>query len=118
MANEFLTITLTDRAPVRIKTAEWGIIARAKAWDNQYESQANRTWRLTVREHWDGRVIVYGVRDSVWPGEGASRAGELVPARDVPGYDHLAEAIHRVAQDCGCERIAAECIADLPATEL
>lgn len=118
MANEKLTITLTDRAPVTIVKDDWGVIASAKDWDNQHESQADRTWRLTVREHEDGRVIVYGVYSTQLQSERAARAGELVEANDDKGYDYLAPVIRRVAEACGCDRIAAECIADLPATEI
>jgi hypothetical protein len=118
--NEKLTITLTDRAPVTIVRDHWDIIASAKAWDNTYESQANRTWRLTVRAHDDGRVIVYGVHASAWQGERDVRAGELVvpPPTTAEGYDYLAPVIRRVAQACACEQIADECIADLPAREI
>jgi hypothetical protein len=31
-----------------------------RIWDNEYEFQANRTWRLRARRHADGRAI-YGV---------------------------------------------------------
>ena len=107
------TITLTDKPPVKIREDQWPLIATAKDWDNTYESQANRTWGLRVRQHDDGRAIVYGLYDSAYQGEGGRRAGELVEAGgDIPA------AIHRVAQDCGCERIAQDCIAALPAQEL
>ncbi len=118
MGNEKLTITLTDRAPVTIVKNDWGVIASAKDWDNQHESQANRTWRLTVREHDDGRTLVYGVYDSAFQHERDARAGELVPANDDGSYDYLAPVIRRVAEACGCERIADACIADLPAQEI
>lgn len=113
MASENLTITLTNRAPVSIVKADWPVIASAKAYDSEHESQANRTWRLTVRQHEDGRAIVYGVYDTSFRGERDSRAGKLCAA----GED-LAAAINAVARDCGCEAIAAACIADLPAEQL
>lgn len=94
------------------------MIASARDWDNQYESQANRTWRLTVREHEDGRVIVYGVYTTQFQGERAARAGELIPANSDTDYDYLAPVIRRVAEASGCEQIAAACIADLPAQEI
>lgn len=111
--NEKLTITLTDRAPVTIVKADWPIVATAKDWDNEHECQANRTWRLTVRQHADGRAIVYGVYDSAWQHERDLRAGQLCDA-DA----NLAAAIREVASDCGCERIVPACIADLPAEVL
>ena len=56
------TITLTGRAPVRIREDEWPVIASGsyKDWDNQYEFQANREWKasIRVRQHPDGRKHV------------------------------------------------------------
>ena len=107
------TITLTDRPPVTIREDQWPQIASAKDWDNTHESQANRTWALRVRQHDDGRAIVYGLYDSQFQNERELRAGELVEADG-----DIAAAIHRVAKNCNCEQIAQECIADLPAVEL
>lgn len=107
---KYRTITLTDRPPVRIVEADWPQIARAKSWDNRYECQANRTWRLCVRQHDDGRAIVYGSYSSAWQGARGADAGELLAAGD-----DIPAAIHRVAADCNCEGIVADCIADLPA---
>lgn len=108
----YRTITLTGRAPVRIAEDQWPIIASAKRFDGQVECQANHTWRLTVRQHTDGRTIVYGVYDSCYPGEGA-RAGEVLAAgKDIP------ESIYRVAEACNCTQCADDCIADLPAIDL
>ncbi len=108
------TITLTGRPPVKIREDEWPIVASAKAWDNQYEFQANRTWRLTVRQHADGRAIVYGVCTSQWEGEHERRGGEILDA----GAD-LAAAIVRVGADTQMpENIVRDCIANLPAEDL
>src|SRR3990172_1064566 len=60
--NKMIAITLTGRAPIRIRDADWPIIAEAgpNDWDNTYECQANRTWRASihVRRHADGRAII------------------------------------------------------------
>lgn len=118
------TITLTDRAPVRIREDEWPVIATAKDWDNQHESQANRTWTLRVRQNKkDGRTIVYGVYTTQFQNERGEAAGELLtPPSDAQikddewyVWDEIASAIKRVASRCGCDDIADECIADLPA---
>ncbi|HMP03552.1 MAG TPA: hypothetical protein PKC45_13730 [Gemmatales bacterium] len=57
------TITLTGRPPVNISEDAWPIVASAadKEWDNRYECQANEIsrWHVTVRQHDDGRAIVY-----------------------------------------------------------
>lgn len=107
------TITLTDRAPVRIRQDLWPIVAAASEHDGKVESQAVRTWTLRVRQHADGRAIVYGVYRSNWEGARGAAGGELCEA----GAD-LAAAIHRVAATCECEAIAGECIADLPPVDL
>jgi len=104
---------LTGRPPVTIEEDLWPVIASAKQWDNQYECQANRTWHLIVRQHADGRSLVYGVYTTQYQGERGARAGELIGAGD-----DIAAAVHRVAEACGCESIAEECIADLPAVEI
>lgn len=122
------TITLTGRPPVKISDADWPVIASAyhKRWDNQYESQANRVnkgW-LKVRQHADGRAIVYGRDDydTQWQGEAnhCYRGGELLE----PGAD-IAAAVLRVATalvergaDDAMLQIAHECIANLPVEEI
>jgi len=64
-APKYRTITLSDRAPVKIVEADWPEIASGKSWGSQRESQANRRWSLRVRQHKsDGRTIVYGTYTS------------------------------------------------------
>jgi hypothetical protein len=141
MANEkpYLTITLTGRPPVKIKKDDWPVIADATDNDDhgtQIGNQANREddWRVKVRQHADGRAIVYAIYDysTLFQGErGASvRGGELVAADG-----DLVETISRVSRDMAervnAERVNAEnlpgdvflrlgqeCIADLPAVEI
>jgi hypothetical protein len=59
-----ITITLTNRRPVRINEDHWPYIAEGQ-WDDhdgQIRAQANREWHLwiCVRQHADGRALVYG----------------------------------------------------------
>ena len=109
--NPKLTITLTDRRPVEIVKDDWPILARASDHDGQYESQANRKWRLLVRQHEDGRCIVYGVHNTDWQGESDRRHGML-----IDGLDEAPAAIKSVAESIGAaESVADYCIADLPA---
>lgn len=125
------TITLTDRAPVKIAEEDWPVIAHGSYYDHdgQVAAQANRSWRCTirVRQHEDGRSIVYGTYDyhTTWQGaRGADgRAGELLAAGD-----DLVGAIRRTAATLdaitGGEYTAhigeaeRSCIADLPAEEI
>lgn len=126
------TITLTNRPPVVINDENWPLIASAsdKEFDNQYESQANQIskWFVGVRQHEDGRAIVYATYSYTnnWAGarDFHAKRGVLLP----PGQD-LVAAINEVCDDiAGAEcdgednarwkTIAAECVADLPAEVL
>ena len=131
------TITLTNRPPVRIAETAWPIIASARRHDGQVECQANHVWHLTVRQHADGRTIVYGSEDrgngGMHQGYEAAYAGELLESSSAyedrcPG-DHprawrkrtqdIVEAICRVGKDARCsEAMIRECLADLPAEDL
>jgi hypothetical protein len=109
-----LTIALTNRPPVGIVKEDWPVIASVHDYDNQYEFQANRHWYLTVRQHEDGRTVVYGKYSTQFPNEHDRRAGELVEANG-----NIAAAILNVAETLEFEnRLAQECIADLPAENL
>lgn len=132
--NPYLTITLTGRPPVKIKKDEWPVLASAgdKEFDNQYEFQANRLakWKLTVRQHADGRAIVYAVytyTSQFMDGHDHDvRAGSLFDAgADIP------DAIRTVADEIESRmphdatwstgyfpRLMHECVADLPAVEI
>jgi len=112
------TVTLTGRPPVRVREDFWPIIARARRHDGKVECQANHLWDLTVRQHADGRTLVYGSEDSgnggVYQGYEAAYAGEMLE----PGAD-IASAIIRVGEEARCSKsMQDECIADLPAVDL
>jgi hypothetical protein len=112
------TITLTDRAPVEIVEADWPTIAQAYYGDNE-PNPPNRTWRLKVRQHADGRTIVYGVHLTAYPDESSLRAGYLPDADGLPDAIGLIDAIHRIAEEIDAPGwMAARCIADLPAVAL
>lgn len=115
------TITLTGRAPVRIVEADWPVIAKASDWSggSGHECQANQEASVRVRQHSDGRAIVYGLRDSgpggMPLGYRGVAAGEVVDA----GGD-IAAAITRVVESLGPDwsGLAEDCIANLPAQEI
>ena len=112
------TITLTDRAPVKISEALWPRIAYASRHDGKVECQANHEWYLTVRQHADGRAIVYGCEiggmGGVRQDYEEARAGLLLDA----GAD-IAAAVRRVGERARCsDAMIDEVIADLPAVEL
>jgi|SRR5216684_86479 len=136
--NEKLTITLTGRAPVKITKDEWPVVASADdSWhDGEVECQANRTksWKLIVRQHADGRTLVYGIYASMshWQGESSEnvRGGEMftvegATADEVGDTAPIIAAIFRVAEDLSTRsgqeefhRLSHECVADLPAVEV
>ena len=125
MANEKLTITLTGRAPVTVNKGQWPIIASAKWHDGgEFEHRANRHRSLVVRQHDDGRTIVYGVYSTNWQGELDARGGELLTvngadADNIGDAAQVIAAIYRVADYLQFDRhFADRCIADLPAEEL
>lgn len=126
------TITLTGRPPVSIDEDQWPTIAKgtAKEFDNQYEFQANRisNWGVYVRQHADGRALVYAVyrHTSNWQGARGydARRGVLLPV--AADMDDICRAIETVCDDIAKAEahgddasrwptLAAECIADLPA---
>ena len=112
--SDTLTITLTETRPVQIVKDDWPIVARAKDWDNEHEFQANRTWRLTVRQHEDGRCIVYGVHTTQFQNESDRRGGVIVDS-----LDEAANAISEVGEHLGfSQELIEACVADLPAVRL
>lgn len=129
-----LTITLTGRPPVRILKADWPLIASATddRYDSEHQCQANReaAWALRVRQHADGRAIVYAVYHytSRWAGEPEYhvRAGHLLaPGADIPAaiLALTDELETRMPDDAEWghgyfQRLGHECVAALPAVEI
>lgn len=129
------TITLTGRPPVTIDEDTWETIAQAKdkEHDGQVESQANRVseWAIRVRQHEDGRAIVYATYSysSQWQGArsySAKRGVMLPTGSDADAICRAIRAVAREIADAECHEgdearwptIAAECIADMPAETL
>ena len=135
-----LTIPLSERRPVTIDKSEWPLIASADWHAGEHKSQASEVAYLRVRQHADGRTLVYGDRDS---GPGGMRAGyrathagyllvphasapesmvagpagPLISHRDVDPAE-IVRAIRRVAGAIGHDDLGSECVADLPAESL
>jgi hypothetical protein len=118
-----ITITLSDRPPVRVVKSEWPIIARADWYSGQHECQANEIAWIRVRQSRDsGRVIVYGMRER-GPGGMAigyreTAAGYLLTLADDRSNDAIVRAIRRVAGAIDMPMLGDECIGDLPAEDL
>jgi hypothetical protein len=124
------TITLTGRPPVKIREDQWPEIASAK---ERPGSMRNGTpvpnyetdeYSIRVRQHEDGRTLVYGVVNAatVWTGTEHWRGGELL-SPTIPGDamsgDAIATAIRRIGEAGGMpDSVIRKCIADLPADEI
>ena len=120
-----IKITLSDASPVSIDPEAWPIVARADWHDGQVECQANNERTIRVREHADGRRIVYGRQfagnGGQYMGTRNPEAGYLIPAgesRHGEGDEATIRAIRRVAGAIGDDELGAECIGDLPAQEI
>jgi hypothetical protein len=116
-----IAVTMSERAPLKLDPELWPLIASADTHDGQVECQANREWAIKVREHEDGRRVVYGW---VQRGNGGmpigyrgASGGYLVEAGANSGEETI-RAIRRVAGIIGDDQLGDECIADLPAEEL
>jgi len=126
------TITLTGRPSVKISEDDWPIVASVseRDWDGEHRCQANITWDwwIMVRQHTDGRVVVYGGYDFSTEYQGdrdyRARAGVYL---DQPGT--ICQAIRDVCRELASAEsdsdytarwrtMAARCIADLPAEEI
>lgn len=129
-----LQITMSDRPPITIKLSDWPKVASTEWYSGEIECQANEVAHIRVREHRDGRRIVYGARDQgpggmavsyrgsaagflVAPGEAFRDAGDG-PLGHEPDAEGTVRAIRRVAGVIAMPDLADECIADLPAEEL
>lgn len=115
--SKMITITMSETAPIKLDPKVWSLVAEANWFDGQHDFQANTVRAIKVREHADGRRVVYGWERSGPGGQYAdfrpSYAGWLL----APG-DDVVRAIRRVAGVIGDEKLGAECIADLPAAEV
>ena len=129
MTKKLLTITMTNRPPIRIDSANWSVIARSVWYEGSFECQANRRSYLKVLEHGDGRRIVYGEYMSLWQGERDRSAGVLLaaPAGDaetVAAIRSVAAVLEACDDDDDDPRtrypscLADACIADLPPEDL
>jgi hypothetical protein len=136
-----ITITMSETAPVKVDPEQWPIIASAETHDGKVVYQANTEWVIEVREHADGRRLVYGSqsagRGGQYAGYRGKDAGYLIAvdtqveghgspddmrrayaARDKVREEQTIRAIRRVAGVIGDEDLGAECVGDLPAQEI
>ncbi len=114
-----IEIALSDRAPVKIDPDKWPVIAFAETWNGEHKFQANYVRWIKVREHADGRRLVYGMLDSgnggVPNGWRGASGGYLIDADQEAG---TVRAIRRVAGLIEDPKLGDECLAALPAQEI
>lgn len=122
-------ITLTNRAPVKIREDEWPVIAFAvgdsfrgdvgRYTQAKQQGEIDR-YSLHVRQHADGRMLVYGVLNATEAHWRQPAGGDSRREGDVIAFtDDVAVTIRRVGERCNLPRaIIDACIADLPAVEL
>lgn len=118
-----IKITLSDRRPVSIDPEKWPIAASVSDHDGQVKCQANTIWYIKVRENEDGRRVVYGAKDA---GDGGQHMGFrgtyggflIDKLESGQNEEETIRAIRRVAGMIERDDLGAECIGDLPATEL
>ena len=120
-----MRIVLTARVPVEIDSVVWKLIGHADGALGDYgpgmtprPDHESAAWSMSVREHADGRVIVYAVAE-----RDASEWGRPCPCHDggeiIEAGADLAAAISRVAIECCVpSKTARNCLASLPAEVL
>jgi len=120
-----ITITMSERRPITIVVDEWPQIAYGEDYSGQYDFQAFDGAWIRVRQHDDGRAIVYGYAGD-WNGGGRPERRNVSAGFLLDKGDDLARAVRRVEGIlAGCsmagdyaEGAAERCIGDLPAEEI
>jgi hypothetical protein len=127
MSVRWLTVTLSNAAPVRIDRDQWGILAEAQEQGGVRAAAGGGTsppaWtrRLIVRRAPDGRVLVYGVCTfAIGPDRRGGELLDYVALSDKtmapPSETEIVVSIRRVAESLGFPTdIALRCVANLPA---
>lgn len=119
---KLIKVLMSERAPVKIDPEDWAIIAEAADYSGPHESQANHKWFIKVREHEDGRRLVYGqlVRGPGGAPAGwkSAYAGFVIDPKKDDVSNETVRAIRRVAGLIGNHDLGSECVADLPVETL
>jgi hypothetical protein len=126
MEAKMRTITLTDRAPVRIREDEWPEIARGDFSDGNH---LDEYWKIyiRVRKHQDGRVIVYGTYDAStsFDRDQHHRVGVVVgPADASVGHyiklvaSQMVDRVQDSQQHWNIRKVADDTVASLPVEDI
>jgi hypothetical protein len=105
-----LHVTVSGLPPVRIQTERWPVIAHAQCSNAAFKFQDGHMGHLAVRQHSDGRTLVYGVLEIRTPEKHERQAGRLLPA----GAD-ISQALEEVCHDLEMNsEIVWACLAHVP----
>lgn len=110
--SEKIKIAIDGRRPVSIDPETWPTVAKSSWHEGQIACQSNRRAWCKVRQHADGRSIVYARHESSWANEADRYSGAIGTAVEIPAMVVL------VCRRIGMESLANECLADLSAEEL
>ena len=120
-AKKSVVIHLSGCGPIRVRPAEWPVIAHVSERGDVAEGQADHVWWVRVRQHSDGRFLVYGGKqiglggmwpdevDLLWPDEEEVYSGLLLQAEEC-----IVTAVEQVAEDIGNPELADRCVRELP----
>jgi hypothetical protein len=75
-----LHIAVSGLLLVRIQTERWPVIAHTQCSNAAFKIQEGHLGHLAVRQHSDGRTLVYGVLEICTPEKHNRQAGRLLPA--------------------------------------
>ena len=120
MTTDKIKITMSERRPLTIDPELWPVIAQADWHNGQHDFQANTIRRIKVRQHADGRRIVYGFQRA---GNGGQPIGTRNPEAGFllaagADEDETIRALRRVGGVIDDDGLAEQCIGDLPAEEI
>ena len=120
MTTDKIKIKMSERRPLTIDPELWPVIAQADWHNGQHDFQANTIRRIKVRQHADGRRIVYGFQRA---GNGGQPIGTRNPEAGFllaagADEDETIRALRRVGGVIDDDGLAEQCIGDLPAEEI
>lgn len=115
------TIVLTGRAPVSIETKEWPCIV--EVWDHDGTSleDAHTVYTITIRQHQDGRRLVYGSSKAGMGGQSPDYRPRLWGTLIAPSSStthQTVTAIFDCAEYIRHLELAERAVQSLPAEEL
>lgn len=112
--NNRLIIEITGQAPIAVDRELWTLIAEAVEFSGEFEAQADRLSRLSVRQHADGRALVYGEHTTRWQGE-QNYAGGHILTKD----ENLVLVVAEVVAELGfSDSLHQRCLASFPPVNL